>query len=286
MGKIENNPADYVFFGTDEFAVAVLDELNRLKLPPALIITTPDQPKGRKQVITPPPVKLWAKARAISCEQPGDLVATTKTLGLKHYALSLIASYGKILPHSLTHSFTHGVLNIHPSLLPKYRGPSPIQMAIINGEKETGVSLMVIDEEVDHGPILKMSKYNLEGKSYSQARDDLARIGAGLFKEALPTWLAGTVQATPQEHPAATFTKKIKKSDGLVNLGDNPSLNYRKFLAFTPWPSIFFFTGRSDKEKRVIITGAELNNAGQFIITRVRPEGRKDMSWADYQRGL
>ncbi|MBI2097480.1 MAG: methionyl-tRNA formyltransferase, partial [Candidatus Vogelbacteria bacterium] len=235
---------NFVFFGTDEFAVAVLDELLKSHCEPALIVTTPDMKTGRGRRLTPPAVKLWAEENKIPFLQPANLRSDLETslrsdLGLK---LFLVASYGKIIPPTIFNLPKYGTLNIHPSLLPKYRGPTPIQSAILAGEAETGVSLMLVDEKVDHGPILQTKSYNLKAKSFVEARDELAELGAQLFTKILPDWVAGKIKAVPQDHSQATDTKKIRKEDGEINLSQGDTFIpqgaalYRKFLAFNPWP--------------------------------------------------
>ena len=276
---------EFVFFGTDEFAGAVLAALVAADLKPALIVTTPDQSCGRGQVLTPPPVKFWAETQQIPYQQPKNLRSDLETslrsdLGIK-YQLFLVASYGKIIPPEILALPEHGVLNLHPSLLPEFRGPTPIQSAILAGAAVTGVSLMLVDEEVDHGPILKVQSVKLKTQNFVELRDQLAKLGAQLFIETLPDWLAGKITPQPQDHARATETKKLKKEDGLINLTDDPQLNYRKFLALTPQPGIYCFVN----QQRIIIAGAALT-AGQFVITRVRPAGRREMTWADFQRGL
>ncbi len=272
---------DFVFFGTDEFAAAVLEELSK-RLQPALIVTAPDTRAGRGRRLAAPAVKLWAEAHQISYLQPENLRSDLKLMKLlKLRKLVLVASYGKILPPELLTLPARGGLNIHPSLLPKYRGPTPIQSAILAGEKETGVTIMLIDEQIDHGPILKAKSLKLKDKNYIEIREELAREGARLFIEILPDWLAGKITPQPQNHSQATFTKKFKKTDGLIDLAGQPQFNYRKFLALNPWPGTYCFINH----QRVIITNAEFAN-GQFIITRVKPAGRREMSWADFQRGL
>ena len=231
----------FVFFGTDEFATAVLKELANAKIFPSDDISKSD--------------------------------------------LGLVASYGKIIPPTIFNLPKYGTLNIHPSLLPKYRGPTPIQSAILNGDEETGVTLMLLDEQMDHGPTLQTKSYNLKAKSFIEARDDLAKLGAELFLDTAPLWVAGKIKAAPQDHTQATYTKKIKKEAGLINLTNDPILNYQKFRAYYRWPGSYFFIERNRKRVRVIITVAHLAD-NQFVIDRVKPEGKKDMLYADFQRGF
>jgi len=275
---------NFVFFGTDEFAVIVLENLLEKGLPPNLIITTPDAPRGRGRILTPPRVKLWAIKNGVEYEQPEKLLESYN-LKAKSHSLFLVASYGKIIPPEILALPTHGVLNIHPSLLPKYRGPTPIQSAILAGEEETGVTIMLMDEQIDHGPLLKASNCPLLGFSFWEIRERLAKLGVELFVKILPDYLTGKIKPEAQDHTQATLTKKIKKEDGLINLTDDPALNYRKFLALTPSPGIYFFTDRRGQKIRVLITVAHLDANQKFVINKVKPEGRKEMSWQDFERG-
>ncbi|MBI4136356.1 MAG: methionyl-tRNA formyltransferase [Candidatus Vogelbacteria bacterium] len=283
---------DFVFFGTDEFAVTVLEELSRRNCRPAIIVTSPDTRAGRGRRLAAVPVKLWAEQNKISYLQPEKLETPFPNfLRAKSYKLFLVASYGQVIPPSIFNLPKYGTLNIHPSFLPKYRGRAPIQSAILNGDAETGVTIILIDEQIDHGPILKAQSVKLKTQNFIELRNQLARLGARLFLAYAPLWVAGKIKAVPQDHTRATYTKKIKKEDGKINfsqgdtLGDKGVALYRKFLAYQPWPGIYFFTERNRKRVRVIITAAHLA-AGHFIVDRVKPEGKKDMAWADFQRGF
>ncbi len=273
-----------IFFGTDEFAVAVLATLLERGLRPALIVTTPDKPAGRKSVMTSPAVKSFALKNKLEFIQLDKLKEALPDLQKLNPDLALVASYGKILPREVIDLPKHGTLNIHPSLLPAFRGPAPIQNTILAGATP-GVTIMVMDEEVDHGPIIKSGKLKVEsGKTYPELRDGLARFGAELFLEIMPKWLAGEIKPIEQDHAKATFTKKINKEDGEIRSSDDPNLNYRKFLAYTPWPGTYFFHYRHGKKIRVIVKEAHLSD-DKFIIVRVLPEGKKEMSWEDFLRG-
>lgn len=283
-----------VFFGTDEFAVIALAELKKLGFLPTLIITAPAAPRGRKLLLTQPPVKLWAEKNKIPCLQPKNLRSVNIRSDLKEVSrsdLGLVVSYGQIIPPSIFNLPKYGTLNIHPSLLPKYRGPTPIQSAILAGEEQTGATIMLVDEQIDHGPIVKAKSFKLKDKNYIEARDELAKEGARLFIELLPDWLSGRIVPKAQNHSQATFTKKIKKEDGEIilsqgdTLGDKGVALYSKFLAYYDWPGIYFFTERNGGKTRVIITAAHLEN-NQFIIDRVKPEGKKEIPWSDFQRGI
>lgn len=278
----------FVFFGTDEFAVEVLDALKTRGLGPKLIITTPDTPKGRKLVLLPPPVKIWAQKHSIESLQPQKLDdITIKKLKAISYKLFVVAAYGKILPPAILRLPQRGVLNIHPSLLPRHRGPSPIQTAILEDDNKTGVTIILCDEKIDHGPILKAISYLPDGKagklraeSYPKLRDELAKLGAQLLAEIISDWIAGKIKPVPQDDTRATYTKKILKEEGEIKLADEPELNYRKLRALTPWPGIFFFAGG----KRIKITRARLED-NKFIIEKVIPEGKREMNYAEFRRG-
>lgn len=261
----------FAFFGTDEFAVMVLDELQKSGLRPSLVITTSDKPKGRKLLLTPSPVKIWAGKNKIKLGGPEN-----------NFDLFIVASYGKIIKKEVLALPKFGALNIHPSLLPKYRGPSPIQTAILNDDEKTGVTIMLVDEEMDHGPILAQETTEIKNKNYLELREELAKLGAKLLAKVTPKWVAGKIKAKPQNHTKATYTQKIKKTGGEVKLIDDPRLNYRKFLAYTPWPGIFFFNGQN---RRIKITDAVLEN-GIFNIKKVVPAGGKETGWEDYKRGF
>lgn len=156
---------DIVFFGTSQFSNIVLEKLINFSCKPSLVITVPDKPMGRKQIITPPPVKLLALKHKIPLLQPKTL--KNYQLPTTNYQLGIVAAYGKLIPKEILDIPKYGTLNIHPSLLPKYRGPSPLQNTILNDDKETGVSIMLLDEEMDHGPIIKNQKLKIKNQKYA-----------------------------------------------------------------------------------------------------------------------
>jgi len=280
---MRNNKGKFkvAFFGTPEVAVYVLDELEKAGILPDIVITAPDKPKGRKLVLTPPPAKVWAVERGIPVEQPRKLSEITDKLKSGAYDLFIIAAYGKIIPKEILDIPKYGTLNVHPSLLPRLRGPSPIQTAILE-ENETGVTIMVVDEEMDHGPILAISnlKSQISNLRYKELEEELARMGGRLLAEAIPKWIAGKIKPKEQEHGKATYCEKITKEDGLITEKDSPETIFRKVRAFTPWPGAYFFAGN----KRIIITDAEMKN-GALVIKRVKPEGKREMSLEDFLRG-
>lgn len=281
------------FWGSSEFSVYCLEELKNLDILPSLIITTPDAKVGRGLILTANIVKIWAKQNDIPCLTPNklnkDFIVELKNIGGD---IALVASYGKIIPQEIINLPKYKTLNIHPSLLPKYRGPSPLQEQIINNDKATGVTIMQIDEQVDHGPIIIQEKlsesHNLVNKpvSFNELEKITAKMGVVLFAKILPLWIAGEIKATEQNHSEATFTKKVEKNDGLIDLElDKPARNYLKYLAYSTWPGTFFFLNKDGKKIRVIIKDTEYKDE-QFIINRVLPEGKKEMSYDDFLRGI
>lgn len=255
----------------------ILEILAKNNLLPALIITAPDKPVGRKMKLAPSPAKQWAQKNNIPFEYDYSKLVSIKP------DLFVVASYGKIIPSEILKIPKYGGLNVHPSLLPKFRGASPIQSFILSEEKETGVTIMLMDEEMDHGPILASSKFQvLSSKlTYKELEEKLAELGGNLLVEIIPKWINNEIRLQEQDHSKATFTKKITKEDGLINLEtDSPEIIERKIRAFTPWPGAYTFIDN----KRLIITKAELKN-GRLVIERVKPEGKKEMDFRDFLRG-
>lgn len=287
--KKDLNFTKFAFFGTSDFSVLVLDELKTEGLVPALVITSEDKPAGRKMKPTPPPVKIWAEKNSVEFLQQEKLKDEKflSRLEKENFDFFLVASYGKILPKELIDLPKRKTLNIHPSLLPKLRGASPIQTAILNDEKETGISVMVVDELMDHGPILTSEKVEVPNwpPKTLELKKIMAKDGAKLLAKILPDWLDGKIKEVPQDESLVTFTKKIEKSDGLINLSDDPYLNYKKIQAYSDWPEAYFFADHAEKKIRVIIKEAEFKN-GELKIIRILPEGKKEMSYEDFKRGI
>jgi len=263
----------FAFFGTPEVAEKTLEILKQNNLLPSLVITAPDKPKGRKLIITPPPVKVWAEKNNIPVLQPEKLKELEDKL--KDYDLFIVVAYGKIFPEWLINLPKYGTLNIHYSLLPKYRGAAPVQAAILNGETETGVTIQKMVYELDAGPIVAEEKVKIEpNEKTPELLEKLAKIGGNLLVKILPDYLAGKIK--PKEQVGEpSFCPKIKKEDGLINLNDNPIKNYNKFRAFYEWPRTYFFKDG----KRIIITDAELKD-GKFVIKKIIPEGGKEIDYS------
>lgn len=284
----------FVFFGTGEIAVGVLHELELAGLTPNLIVTSPDRRAGRGNTFTSSPVKIWASERNLEILQPEKLDADFLSI-LSSYCLVpsacplfVVVDYGAFLPKKLLALPQHGTLNMHPSLLPRLRGPSPIRSAILNDEKEVGVSVMLVDEKMDHGPIVAQKKVVVpEWPPRGRELDILlAREGGRLLAEFLPLWVRGEIEAREQNHDIATFSTMFSKEDGLLDLvNGDPYQNLLKIRAFEGWPGTYSFFERAGKRIRVQILDAHLEH-GKLIIDRVKPEGRKEMPFSAFQASL
>ncbi len=278
---------NFIFFGSSQFSIFVLDELAKLGFTPSAIVTTPDKPQGRKLIMTPNVVKTWSLNHGIKVYDPAKIDANfIEILKAESADVFIVASYGKILPKNLIELPPGNTLNIHPSLLPQYRGASPLQAAILNDTKHTGVSIMRIDEEMDHGPIVAQKEITVnEWPTYEVFEEMMAREGAILLATILPDWIAGKIAEKEQDHSAATYTKKSKKEDGLIDLSGDPYVNFRKIQAYHQWPQAYFMISKNSKDMRVKITAASFSG-GKLVIEKVIPEGKNEMSYSDFQSGF
>jgi methionyl-tRNA formyltransferase len=277
-----NPNCTFAFFGTSHIARNVLEELARAGYVPSRIITAPDRPQGRGLALVASDVSVWADDQGILTEKPEKITSEW----VEHFArtswdLCIVADYGLILPKTLLEVPKHGFLNMHPSLLPRLRGPSPIRSAILTDERDTGVSVMLVDAKMDHGPVIAQEHVAVpEWPPRAHTLDDvLSHSGGRLLASVLPGWVAGTVDARKQDHTQATFSKMFTKADGLIDLADDPYQNLLKIRAFETWPGTYTFFMRGTTKIRVSITGAHLNTDGTLVIDRVIPEGKKEMDY-------
>lgn len=248
-----HTPIKYVFFGSSRFSEYVLDELKNADLFPALDIRSAREDLPLEEL------------RALNAD------------------FFVVASFGKILPKEILEMPKHGCINVHPSLLPAYRGPSPIQNQILDNAREVGVTIIKMDEQMDHGPILAQEKIEIAPfpDHYDVVEEKLGRAGGKLLAEVLENEL----KEIPQDDSQATYVKMIKKEDGLLNLSDAPETNVRKVLAYSTWPGAYLFHKRKDgKEIRVVVKDAKVEN-GIFTPTSVIPAGKKEMSWDAFLKG-
>jgi methionyl-tRNA formyltransferase len=225
-----------IFFGTPEFAVPTLEALAR-EHEIALVVAQPDKPAGRGMKMQAPAVAVKAREMGLPLAQPArirndEFLALIAALNAD---AGIVVAYGKILPANLLAIPAHGFINVHASILPKYRGAAPIQRAIERGETTTGVTIMRVDEELDHGAMLAIETTEIgPDERIPSLASRLSRIGAEALLEVLRTMPAGT----PQDHDAATYAPKIEKSEGAIHWSDPTALIYNKFRAFDPWPGI------------------------------------------------
>src|SRR5579863_5041679 len=237
--------------GTPSFAVPALEALiaNRapgLVLPQGYeiitVITRPDKPSGRGKEVVFTLVKQAALAQGISVWQPGSLKRpeNIEALAAYHADLHIVAAFGQILPQAVLDQPRYGTLNIHASLLPKYRGVSPISETILQGDAESGVTIMLIDAGVDTGPmLLKRSLPLAEDETTGSLTTKLATLGAQALLEALPLWVAGTITPQPQDEQKASHTHMLRKEDGEIRWERPAVVLARQLRAYTPWPGSY-----------------------------------------------
>jgi methionyl-tRNA formyltransferase len=229
-----------IFMGTPEFGATILENLIRNDLKPVLVITETDKPAGRKKIITPPIVKTAALRYNISIAQPKNISDSVCQIRDLKPDLIIVAAYGQIVPKIILEIPKFGCLNVHPSLLPKYRGPSPVQYAILNGDKETGVSIMLLDEKMDHGDVLSCASRQITGKeTASILLKELTQIGAKLLVDTIPKWINNEIKPMPQDNTKATYTKILKKEDGKIDWTKPAEEIERQIRAFDPWPGCY-----------------------------------------------
>jgi methionyl-tRNA formyltransferase len=279
------------FFGTPEIATLVLDELWASDTPPSHIITAPDRPVGRTQNLTPPPVKLWAESHDLPYQQPetqNQLHAALENLA-PQWDLFVVFAYGMILPKQILDMPTYGTLNLHPSLLPLLRGPSPIRSAILQNQRTTGVTIIRMDEKMDHGPILAQDIVEIPKKEwppYGREFDHtLVNVGAHLLTETIQPWCNGDIEPQQQAHKHATYCQKLTRQDGELHIdpyhpptGTEASRILRIIRAFDGWPESFFWYNT----QRIKIRSAHIDKKGTLRLTRIVPSGRQEMDFTSY----
>ncbi len=247
-----------LFFGTPDFAVPALNSLIKMSfLDIQAVITQPDAPVGKNQIITAPPVKKFALYNKLEVLQPSTLKSNTFKETLKQYQpdIIIIIAYGKIIPKDLLSIPKFGWLNIHGSLLPKYRGASPIQAVLLSGDEKTGVTLMKIDEGLDTGPIISQKEININyTDNFETLHDKLSELGGEILDKDLKSYLSGKLIPYPQGKSTTPVTKTIKKEDGKINWENSAEFIDRQIRAYSPWPGTYTFW----RDKRIIIIDAEI----------------------------
>ncbi|MCP4446322.1 MAG: methionyl-tRNA formyltransferase [Myxococcales bacterium] len=294
-----------VFMGTPDFALPALESLVASH-DVSLVVTQPDKPSGRKKKLTPPPVKVMAEEAGIEVLQsPSARTPEFLDRILEAKAdVAVVVAYGKILPLAVLEAFPHGCVNIHGSLLPKYRGAAPIQWAVLDGEKQTGISIIRLDEGMDTGPVLlKRTEPIFDSDTAGSLFDRLAPLGASAVLEALQGLEAGTLVPKPQSEDGASHAAILKKQDGLIDWSKDSSVVACRIRGLDPWPGAFTpiaggnlklfgaavcegqgqpgaILGYDDEQGMVIACGE-----GAVAVADVQAPGKKRMAAAAFARG-
>ncbi|MCF7815612.1 MAG: methionyl-tRNA formyltransferase [Candidatus Pacebacteria bacterium] len=277
------------FFGSSQISVWVLEELEKEGILPSLVITNPDTRQGRKMILTETPVAQWAQQKSIATFKPASLrneeiVATLKASGCD---LFIVAAYGKMIPEEILNIPRFKTLNMHPSLLPKLRGASPIRSAILEDVHPTGVSIMILTKGLDEGPILAQEETQIEDSEWpikgTVLDEILAHQGGKLLAKTIHTWVSGNMQPQEQNHEEATYSQKITKEMGEIDFSNDPYKNLLRIRAFDGWPGAFFFVERKGALVRIKILDALIQD-GVLVPTKIIPEGKKEMLYEDFLR--
>ena len=301
---MENNVMKFVFFGTRELGARVLNILLENGYSPTLIITAKDKPAGRKQKLLSSPVKIVALKHNLPLAQPENPADLLSSLELKEAEFFVLAAYGNILSKELVHLPPKGVLNVHPSLLPKYRGPSPERYTLLAGDKKTGVSVMLMDEKIDHGPILAKEEFTIPADiNHEELHSKLGEIGGELLVKTIPAWLEGKITPKDQDHSKATFTKKITKEQGKIDWSKEAIYIERQIHAFYPWPGTYtswqgktlkILKGSVDETLSNQTPGSIISShngfavvcaKGVLIVEQLQMEGKNPVSAKDFLLG-
>ena len=270
-----------VFMGTPDFASTILSRLINSPFKPYLVITEPDRPSGRGKKIEKSAVKILAEQKNIQVWQPNKIFEIKHQLTELNPDLIIVAAYGQILSKSILDIPKYGSLNVHPSLLPKYRGPTPIQAAILNGDEKTGVTIIKMDEKIDHGHILSQAELDLPADITTPILNhNLAYVGGNLLVKTIPLYYLKAIKHTAQKEKGASYTKLINKNDGKIDWNKPGSEIVRQVHAYTPWPGSYTILNG----KRLKICQAHIEN-DKLVIDRVQMEGKKEISFADFVRG-
>lgn len=294
------------FFGNGHNSATTLTRLIPTEFKPTLVITGGDVQKGRGQKIQSSPPKIIAQKNHIRTLEPQNLTDESFRQEFTKFApdLTILIAYGKIIPGKVLTIPKHGFVNIHPSLLPKYRGPSPIYQALLNDDSQTGVTIMKLDKELDHGPILAQKKLPIDkADTHETLMQKLAIVGTDLLLEILPHYLDGSLKPKEQDHSKAITTEKITKENGRIDLQNPPEAEKldRMIRAFYPWPGVWIEleTGNTKQEtKKLRIKFFPPTSLSSHQPTRldsvdprridpfqVQPEGKRPLSISEFKNG-
>ncbi|HNW96240.1 MAG TPA: methionyl-tRNA formyltransferase [Candidatus Paceibacterota bacterium] len=309
-----SNKTKIIYWGTSYFSAEILTFLIDNGFKPIGVITQMDKPAGRGSKLKSPEVKMVADKLSIPCFQPKKLKEAMFIEQIKELSpdLFVVVSYGKIIPKEILSIPSLGTINVHPSCLPHWRGPSPIQSAILNGDKETGTTIMLLDEEMDHGPILASAKINddISKLTYKDLESILIKESSKLLLKVLPKWISGEIKPIPQDDAQATYCRMIKKDDGKIDWNESIEVIDRKIRALNPWPGTYFEIKGGKKFKVLEAQISQEKNDekkngeffcvnkqllvkcknGALIIKSIQPESKNAMDgfgfWCGYQNKL
>ena len=282
------------YFSGEPIGVPVLNELAAAGIIPDLIVTNPDRPSGRKLELTPPPSKVWATHNNIPVFQPASLKNREDLAQLTEieWDLFVVVAYSQIMPEWLIELPKQKTINLHPSLLPALRGPSPIRSAILNDTPEAvGATVMLMDKDMDHGPLLTQETLTTDvwPPNGIDLDHQLATSGGQLLASTIPDYLAGNISPQTQDHDKATFTKKLSKEMGELIIYPHSLPTSKearaallKIKGLAGWPSTYFF----HNEKRIKVIDAFLTKGGTLEITEVIPEGKSTMPFSTYLNSI
>lgn len=293
-----------VFMGSSEFSVTILEHL-AAHYEVSGVITQPDKPAGRGKQLTPPPVKVAAQKMGLTVLQPEKLKAPDVLAQLESWNpdFIVVAAYGKILRQNLLDLPLYGCINVHASYLPRWRGASPIQAAILNGDKTTGVTIMVMDAGVDTGPILTREQVAISPDEDSVSLSEkLAKAGGPLLVSTLNAYLGGLIAPVPQPEEGAAYASMIRKEDGLLDFNLPAITLERRIRAYIDWPgaSMIFSDQMLKIRKGKVLEGSGVpgtrtvidhfpcinTSDGILMLLEVKPAGRNWMSGSDFLRGV
>ena len=275
----------FAYFGTPYVARDTLALLASRGYSPAVVVTSPDAPRGRGMQLQPSETKEWALAHDLPVLTPERLdphaLEEIRSYGCD---LAIVVAYGKIFPAPMFDLFPRGIVNIHYSLLPKYRGASPVEAALLHGDTVTGVAIQRMALALDAGDVIATRETAIgPEETTKELRARLIEEGADLLASLMPALFAGTAPATPQDESLATYCGRIQKEDGLLDLSADARENWNKYRAYAESPGTYFFYERNGKRIRVKIRSARFEN-DTFVPDRIVPEGEKEMSYADFVR--
>jgi len=303
---MNDNSIKIVFFGTPNIATITLNELIK-QFRVIAVVTQPDKPAGKEKKIEATPVKRIAQDYGIKIFQPKDLITIGKDLSSLSPDIGVLFAYKNTVPKDIINLFPFGILNIHPSLLPKYRGPSPVQSAILNNETKTGVTIIKIDEEIDHGPIIAQKEVQMNyGENANDLLQRLSIIGTQLLMESISKYINKEITPQDQEHSEATKTNTISRENGLINWKNNAKSIYLQYRAYFPWPGAYTqFMGKRFKIIDLNILESIMENTyapgtifstknedlavqcekSAIILYQIQLEGKKPISGKDFLLG-